>query len=174
METNSLPLPEYQERLRVRRHIIKSVKAKADARRSLSEKLADRVTETFGSTPFLFINILFFFFWTAINIGFIPLIPPFDPFPFNFLTMVVSLEAIILAIFVLISQNRAAHVDDLREEIDLQVNLIAEEEVTKIMKMLSMLLEKNGIDISRDTELQKMLRPINTEELEKRLQRQIA
>ena len=54
-----------------------------------------------------------------------PGIKPFDPYPFGFLTMVVSLEAIILAILVLISQNRASRVDDIREEIDLQVNIIA-------------------------------------------------
>lgn len=166
--------PEYQERLRVRRHIIKSIKAKADRQRSQSEKLADVMTRVFGSTPFLILNLLFFFIWVVINLNLFPNIAPFDPFPFNFLTMVVSLEAIILAIFVLISQNRAARVDDLREEIDLQVNLIAEEEVTKIMKMLTLLMEKNGIDISKDKELQKMLRPINTSELEERLKRQIS
>lgn len=174
MNVNASLPRDYQERLRVRRHIIKSIKAKADARRSQSEKIADVMTRAFGSAPFLILNALFFLIWIVINLNVFPFISSFDSFPFSFLTMVVSLEAIVLSIFVLISQNRATRVDDLREEIDLQVNLIAEEEVTKIMKMLTLLMEKNGIDISKDKELQKMLRPINTEELEERLKKQIA
>ena len=87
--------------------------------------------------------------------------------------MIVSLEAIILSVFVLISQNRTAKVDDLREETHLQLNLIAEREITKIMKMIALLLEKQGIDISQDPELKKMLRPVSEGEIEKRLEREI-
>ena len=98
---------------------------------------------------------------------------PFDPFPFSLLTTIVSLEAIILAIFVLISQNRTAKVDDLREETHLQINLIAEKEITKVMKMLAILLEKQGVDLSQDPELKKLLKPVSEEEIERRLEKEI-
>jgi uncharacterized membrane protein len=100
-------------------------------------------------------------------------VPVFDPYPFIFLTTFVSLEAIILAIFVLISQNRAVKIDDLREEVDLQVNLIAQKEITKVMRMLAILLQKQGVDLSEDPELKKLLRPISEEEIEKKLEKEI-
>lgn len=149
------------------------MKAKADAKRTPMERMADWMTSKFGSTTFLLLNVALFIGWTVINTNQIKAIPAFDPFPFMLLTTIVSLEAIILAIFVLISQNRTAKVDDLREETHLQLNLISEREVTKIIKMMALLLEKQGIDISQDPELKKMIRPLSEEEIEKRLEREI-
>lgn len=157
----------------VHKKIIRTVKAKADLRRTKTEVLADCMTRTFGSMYFLVFNVLVFIFWLLINTGMIKGVLPFDPFPFNLLTTVVSLEAIILAIFVLISQNRAMKVDDLREELDLQVGLIAEKEITKIMHMMTILMEKNGIDIANDPEVKKLLRPISPDEIEKKLEKEI-
>lgn len=164
---------ESQADIAKRKQIFKSFKAKADARRSEVEKLADALTDFFGSMKFLALNLAWFTLWILINTNSIPSINAFDPYPFNFLTMVVSLEAIMLATFVLISQNRAAKIDDLREELDLQINLISEKEVTKVIKLLSLLLEKNGIDLSTDPELKKMLRPISPAEIEKHLEKEI-
>lgn len=155
------------------RRIIKSLKAKADARRTWAEKTADWMVATFGSFTFQVFNVFWFAIWIIINIGLVPGITPFDPFPFGLLTMIVSLEAIMLAIFVLISQNREAKLEDIREEIDLQVDVITEEEVTKVLQILKLLLEKNGIDLSSDEELQSMLVPTNVEKIEKALERQI-
>jgi uncharacterized membrane protein len=154
-------------------HIIRSLKKEADAKRSLPEKIADWMTNAFGSMAFLAFNVIWFAVWITVNIGIIPGVTPFDPFPFGLLTMIVSLEAILLAIFVLISQNRAAKVADLREEVDLQVDMIAEEELTKLLKMVSLLCEKNGIDVSKDEELQGMLEPTNVEKLERILEEQV-
>lgn len=156
-----------------RKRIFRSVKAKANYHRTVTEKIADWMVSRFGSITFLIINVLLFVVWIPINTNQISAIPAFDPFPFILLTTIVSLEAIILAIFVLISQNRNAKVDDLREEVDLQVNLISAKEITKIMKMLAILLEKQGLDLSQDPELHKMLKPISEEEIEKRLEREI-
>lgn len=156
-----------------RKKIFRSIKAKTDAKRTAMEKLADWMTSSFGTIAFLILNIVLFIAWILINTGQIRGVLPFDPFPFNLLTATVSLEAIILAIFVLISQNRTAKVDDLREEIHLQVNLISEREITKIMKMLTILLEKHGVDLSEDPELKKMLKPVSEEEIEKRLEKEI-
>jgi uncharacterized membrane protein len=156
-----------------RRKIFHSIKAKINARRTLMEKMADGMTSRFGSSTFLLANACLFICWVFINTNQIKSIPAFDPFPFNLLTTVVSLEAIVLAIFVLISQNRTAKIDDLREEIHLQLNILSEKEVTKLIKMMALLLEKNGVDLSQDPELRKMVRPFNEEEIQKQLEKEI-
>ncbi|MDP9249272.1 MAG: DUF1003 domain-containing protein [bacterium] len=155
------------------KRIFHSMKAKADAKRKPVEKLADWMTSRFGSPRFLWFNIIVFASWLLINTGHIKGVPIFDPFPFSLLTTAVSLEAIMLAIFVLISQNRTTKLDDLREETHLQLNLISEKEITKIIKMMALLLEKQGIDISQDPELRKMLRPFNENDIEKMLEKEI-
>ena len=153
--------------------IYHSIKARADARRTVVERLADKMTSTFGSNAFLLLNIIVFIAWILINTGEVPSIPPFDPFPYSLLTSIVSLEAIILAIFVLISQNRGSKINDLREETHLQLNLISEREVTKLIKMTALLLEKEGIDLSQDPELKRMMKPVVEEEIEKKLEKEI-
>ena len=154
--------------------IVRSLKARTDLRRSFTEKSADEITGILSSIPFLIINLAWFLLWIITNLNLIPGVVAFDPFPFGLLTMVVSLEAIILSIFVLISQNRVAAVDQLREEIDLQVNLITEQELTKLMNIVALIAEKNGIDLSKDRELGKMLKPLPKERIERTLQREIS
>ncbi len=153
--------------------LVRSVKGKADEKRSPLERIADTLTAVFGSMPFLLLNVVWFVVWIVINVGLIPGVEPFDPFPFGFLTMVVSLEAIALAIIVLISQNRAAKIADLREEVDLQVNILTEKEITKLLQVVAQLAEKQGLDLSRDRELQTMLRPSDTEKLEKDIELEV-
>jgi len=152
---------------------IKSVKGRADERRKLSERIADALTLGFGSMVFLIINVVWFIVWIVINVGLIPGIEPFDPFPFGFLTMVVSLEAIALAIIVLMSQNRAAKIADLREEVDLEIDSMAEAELTKLLQIVSRMAEKQGIDLSHDRELQEMVQPANHEKIEQALQQEV-
>ena len=137
----------------VQREKINSFKAKMDAQRKTSEKVADFLTESFGTVLFLVINAIWFGIWIIINTGLIPGIPVFDPFPFGLLTMIVSLEAIFLAIIVLISQNRSANIEDLREEIDLQINVRTEEEVTRILIMLDQIHDHLGLPAEDDEEL---------------------
>ena len=163
----------FGENEEARRRIFHSIKAKADAKRTTMERMADSMTSHFGSNAFLWLNVFLFVAWILINTNQLRDIPPFDPFPFNLLTNIVSLEAIILAIFVLISQNRTSKIDDLREETHLQLNIISEREITKLMKMIALLLEKQGVDLSEDPELKKMLKPISEEEIQKRLEREI-
>lgn len=157
-----------------RHHLATSIHAKAQASRSFSEKVADSITARFGSMAFLILNIAWFAIWIAINNGLIPSAPIFDPFPFGLLTMIVSLEAIILSVIVLISQNRQAQVDRLREEIDLQVNILAEAEISKVIALLVRLLKKNGVDVSNDQEIQTMLKTTDIDQIEKALKSQIS
>jgi uncharacterized membrane protein len=173
---DTVPLKDpqaFERRLRSRRHVYNSFEAKANRDRTLSERIADQLTSSLGSMLFLILNALWFGIWITLNTGLIPTIRPFDPFPFGLLTMIVSLEAIFLAIIVLISQNRAAKIDDLREEIGLQITTIAEEEITKIMELQVLLLKKQGLDISKDEELQQMLEPVDPNQIERSLKNQI-
>jgi uncharacterized membrane protein len=167
--SNNSSVPE----LTTSRKLIQSVKAKADAKRSTSERVADWLTEKFGTMAFLVLNFAWFGVWIIINSGLIPGIEPFDPFPFTFLTMVVSLEAIGLAIIVLMSQNRASKIADLREEVDLQVDTTTEAELTKLLVLMKRLLEKEGIDVSSDPELDAMLEPTDVDKLETVLENQV-
>lgn len=157
-----------------KRRTIRSFKAKANQNRSPSDKLADLLTVSFGTVSFLLLNIAFFAFWVLWNTSAIPGLTPIDPFPFGLLTMVVSLEAIFLAIVVLISQNRAAKVAELREEVELYINTYAEDEITKVMHLLTLLLEKNGIDVSKDEDLQDMLQEVDSDVIEDELEKQLS
>lgn len=156
-----------EEQTSRRRQFYKSFVAKALENRSFLTRFADQLTATFGSSTFLILNALLFSIWVAINLNLTP-IPIFDPFPFGLLTMIVSLEAIFLSIFVLVSQNRTSYVDTIREELHLQVNLIAEEEITKVLKVLSEIRQKVGID-SKDQELDEMIGKIDTNYIERSL-----
>jgi uncharacterized membrane protein len=155
------------------RQIMQSLKARADKQRTRAERLADRMTGLFGSMGFLLINALWFAVWIVINTGLMPGVQAFDPFPFSLLTTIVSLEAIFLAIIVLISQNRASQVADLREEVDLQVDILTEREITKLLHVMLTLAEKQGIRIDEDTELKEMLEPTNLGTIEKTLQNEV-
>ncbi len=154
------------------RLVIQSFRAKADAKRTLADRFADKLTARFGTVLFLALNALWFLVWIVVNTNLIPGIPAFDPFPFGLLTMIVSLEAIFLAIIVLISQNRAAKVAELREEVALQINSIAETEVSKSIMMLRLLLEKNGIELD-DPDIADMVRPIRSSDIQRMLEKQL-
>jgi len=156
----------------ISRHLIQSLEAKALKKRPFSVKIADNLTSLFGSISFLLLNALFFGFWLLANSGKVPGITPFDQFPYPMLTTVVSLEAIILTLIVLMSQNRQSLISSLREEIDIQVNLIAEREITKILQLLKEYLKVRGVKIE-DPEMEDMLKEIDESYLERKLEAQL-
>ncbi len=162
----------HEEKVKHPRLVVQSYRAKADAKRTFSDRFADRLTLRFGTVVFLVLNAVWFSVWIVLNTNIIPGLEPFDPFPFGLLTMIVSLEAIFLAIIVLISQNRAAKIAELREEIDLQVNSISETEVSKVIELLKILLKKNGVKLD-DPEIEDMIRPIRSDDIEKMLEKQL-
>ena len=104
--------------------------------RSKSEQVSDWIAYTAGTGPVLVLHVVWFGAWVIVNLGVIRGIRPFDPFPFPFLTMTVSLEAIFLALFVLASQNRLARQADKRSHLDLQIDLLAEREMTAVLQLL--------------------------------------
>ena len=104
--------------------------------RSKAEQVSDWIVRTGGSGWVLVLHVVWFGAWVIVNAGVIRGIRPFDRFPFPFLTMTVSLEAIFLALFVLASQNRLAHQADKRSHLDLQIDLLAEREMTAVLQLL--------------------------------------
>jgi uncharacterized membrane protein len=166
-----LSLPERRRR---RAHIgtMRAVKAAHSQDRTWVERIADRMTRIASSTGFLIFHVAWFTIWMLLNTGFFS-VRPFDPFPFGLLTMVVSLEAIFLSIFVLMTQNRESSIAELREELGLQVNLRMEAEVTKTLQLVAGLYTRLGYRFGEDPEMTEMLQPLETEAMEKELMQQI-
>jgi uncharacterized membrane protein len=119
----------------------RNVNAEVEDRRSKVERMADWIAEFSGSIAFLMLHVVFFAVWILLNVHWLPgWTPPlFDPFPFGLLTMVVSLEAIILSVFVLLSQNRQVAKDRIRSDIEYEVNLKAELEVAHLHEKMDRL-----------------------------------
>ena len=119
-----------------------------EEKRSLFERISDAVINAAAAAPSIVLHSVWFAAWIFINTGLVPGVAPFDPFPFPFLTMSVSLEAIFLALFVLESQNRLAKLSDHRANLDLQVNLLAEREMTAALQLLSDIARHLKVDTS--------------------------
>jgi len=117
-------------------------------------------------------HVVWFAGWILANTGALG-IRPFDPFPFGLLTLIVSLEAIFLSIFVLMAQSRESTVAELREEVSLQVVLRMEEEVTKTLQLVAGLYTRLGHQVGDDPELREMLGPLDADEIERDLVDQI-
>lgn len=115
--------------------------------RSLTERVSDAITRVTGSMTFVGLHVLLFAAWVLINLDLIPGVRPFDPFPFGILTLIVSTEGVFLAIFILISQNRMSRQADRRAHLDLQVSMLAEQELTMMLRMQQRLCEHLGIDV---------------------------
>jgi uncharacterized membrane protein len=114
-------------------------------KRSLSDKFADSVGDFSGSMAFIVLHAIIYGGWILINLGVLPIAPRFDPFPFMLLSVVVSLEAIFLSTFVLMKQKRMSQREDVRAHLDLQVNLLAEREMTVVLQMLALISERLGV-----------------------------
>jgi uncharacterized membrane protein len=112
--------------------------------RTLTDRFVDTISTFCGSLAFVYVHAIWFGVWIAVNLS--PLRGlHFDPYPFGLLTMVVSLEAIFLSTFILITQNRQSQMADRRNHLDLQINLLAEQENTKMLSMLEAIHKRLGI-----------------------------
>ncbi len=131
------------------------------------------LTDSFGTIAFFNVNAVLFLGWLLVNANIIPDFKAFDPYPFGMLTMIVSLEAIFLSIIVLISQNRAAKIADLREEIDLQVNVAAEQEITQILSMLEGIEKKLSVKELHVADLARMKEVLDLVSLEKKVVKEL-
>lgn len=128
------------------------LRGKAVRDRAMQERIADTITWFSGRMTFVYIHVVWFGIWIVLNTGRAGL-RPFDPFPYGLLTMVVSLEAIFLSAFVLISQNRLSDESEHRANLALQIGLLTEHELTRVLQMLDAVQDKLGIDNDEDSEL---------------------
>jgi len=131
------------------------LKSSLDFTRSRSDQFAVIITEAFGSITFLLVCVIFFTCWIIGNLGFFS-VKPFDPFPFPVLDMIVSIFAIILSVSVLINQNRQGRIDKIKQQVEFEVNVRAENEITKILTMLHEIHLHLGLGTKKDQELEEM------------------
>ncbi len=133
-----------------------------DKQASLGDRLAQAITAFTGSMTFVYLHLLMFGTWIVVNLGWIPGAPRFDR-SFVVLAMVASVEAIFLSTFVLISQNRMQAAADKRADLDLQINLLAEHEITRLIHLVSAVAERVGVSVDGDGDLDEIKRDIAPE-----------
>jgi len=129
---------------------IVELRAKQAQERGIQNRIADTVTAFAGSMPFVYLHIGWFVLWVLVNTGRMA----FDPFPYGLLTMIVSLEAIFLSALVMITQNRQSDEAERRADLDLQIGLLTEHELTRVIKMLHAIQTKLEVEPGEDNELE--------------------
>src|SRR5512140_3635287 len=120
------------------------LRTKAASERGPQERIADAITSFSGRMIFAYVHVVWFGIWILLNTGRFG-VRAFDPFPYGLLTMIVSLEAIFLSTFVLISQNRSAEETERRADLDLHIGLLTEHELTRVLQMLDAIQDKLNI-----------------------------
>ena len=138
---------------RLRQMATRNANEETEAKVTVMERITDVIADFSGSLPFLGLHAAWFLVWIGINT--IPGLPAFDPFPFGLLTMCVSLEAIFLSVIVLLSQNRQSAKDRIRADVDYEVNLKAELEVSHLQEKVDHL---HSVLLSRLHQLEAALR----------------
>jgi uncharacterized membrane protein len=140
-----------------------------EGNRKRQERIADAITRFTGSMRFVYIHLVLFGGWIAVNLGWIPGIPRFDP-SFVVLAMVASVEAIFLSTFVLISQNRMSALAEQRAELDLQISLLAEHEVTRLITLVTAMAQQMGVEAARDPELAELSQDVAPEKVMEKME----
>jgi uncharacterized membrane protein len=140
-----------------------------EAKRSLQDRCSDAISAFAGSMKFVYVHLALLLAYVPINKGLTP-IPAFDP-TFFLLSTIASVEAIFLSTFVLITQNRMAAIAEKRAELDLQISLLAEHEITQAIKLLSELAEKAGVGTA-STDLNELKQDVAPEAVLDQLERE--
>jgi uncharacterized membrane protein len=154
-------------------HIDAIVRQEEEAleQRSGSERLADGVGSFAGSLPFVVLHLVFLIGWLLVNSGKIPRIRPFDPYPFSLLGVIVAVEAVILSSFILMRQNRMMRRGEHREHLNLQVDLLAEKEITNVLQMVRAICGHMGLqNIMADSEIRELSENTSIESLSQTLE----
>jgi uncharacterized membrane protein len=126
------------------------------------ERVAQAITSFTGSMRFVYLHLALYGAWILLNLGVVPGVPTFDP-SFVILAMAASVEAIFLSTFVLISQNRTAAAADKRADLDLQISLLTEHELTKLAEVVSAIADQLGIATTNDPEIAEIERDVAPE-----------
>lgn len=152
---------------------ISRLEKKTVLKRTRSERFAARVTQFSGSMFFIALHVVWFSVWISLNLGLVSDIRPWDPLPFSFLTLVVSLEAIFLSLLVLMTQNRLTKDADKRAHLELQINMLAEEESTATLQMLEKICKHLGIPYETD-EAQQLAKATDITKIANKLDQKMA
>jgi uncharacterized membrane protein len=148
-------------------------RTREEATATLEDRIAGAISRFSGTMQFVYVHVVAYGFWILANLGLVPGVPEFDP-SFVILAMVASLEAIFLSTFILITQNRMSAAADRRAELDLQISLLAEHEVTKLAALLSAVAERLGVQTEVDAEVEELKEDVAPEvvldEIEERRQ----
>ncbi|TIN23231.1 DUF1003 domain-containing protein [Mesorhizobium sp.] len=147
MDSPTLPPPpphELSQALKRNIQAIEERRAKEASEATLEEKIAEAITSFTGSMRFVYLHLAVYGGWIVSNLGWIQITPPFDP-TFVILAMVASVEAIFLSTFVLISQNRMSAAADKRADLDLQVSLLTEHELTKLIGLVDSIADRLNV-----------------------------
>jgi len=144
-------------------HALMDRKKDEERRKRLDARIADAITRFTGSMRFVYVHLCLYGLWIAANLGWLPF-EPFDP-TFVVLAMVASVEAIFLSTFILISQNRMQAAADKRADLDLQVSLLAEHEITRILTMVQAIAHHLDLEVARDPELAELGRDVAPEKV---------
>jgi uncharacterized membrane protein len=131
------------------------------------DKLSVFIIDVLGSMTFLICCLAVFTLWICWNIKFIPGLKPFDPFPFSTLEMAVSIFAIVLSVSVLINQNRQGRIEKIRQQVEFEVNVRAEHEITRLLELVHEMHQKMGLSTKSDQELEEMKQPTDLEEIKR-------
>jgi uncharacterized membrane protein len=129
---------------------------------TLEARVADAITSFTGSMRFVYLHLVLFGLWILVSLGVVPGLPQFDP-SFVILAMFASVEAIFLSTFVLISQNRMAAAADKRADLDLQINLLSEHEITKLIALVSSIADRMGVKTEVDPEVDELKQDVAPE-----------
>lgn len=139
--------------------------------RTPADKASDGIASFVGSLTFVLVHVVWFVAWAVVNAGLISFIPAFDPYPFQLLCMIVSLEGVLLSTFVLIKQNRMSYLSDRRNHLDLQINMLSEREVTRLLVVTDRIARHIGVatepadeqaaELSQDTAIDKLMGAID-------------
>jgi uncharacterized membrane protein len=156
---------------------IKTVAAMEQAlleRRSLVDRVADLIGSFSGSMTFVGLHVAWLVSWFLINTGHIPGVPRFDPYPFILLAMIVSVEGVLLSTFVLMKQNRMQKRIDVRDQLNLQIDLLAEKEITKSLQLLRAICKALKVDDSAlDSELGEMANTTSVDVVARQVQTEL-
>src|SRR6476646_6968323 len=147
---------------------VSKLEESAREQRTATDRIAEAIANFCGSMTFVWVHVVWFGAWVVINVA--PKIPHLDPFPFTFLTLVVSLEAIFLSTFILISQNHDTKISERRNHLDLQINLLSEQENTKMIRMLQAIAAKVGAEVPEDPHLQALSEETEPEKLARQIE----
>ena len=147
----------------------------AEDRRGLVDRIADVIGDFSGSMTFVAVHAVWFVIWFLINTGVLRFVPRFDPYPFILLAMIVSVEGVLLSTFVLMKQNRMQQRSDTRDHLNLQIDLLAEKEVTKTLQLLRAICHKLEIrEVEEDRELLEMSNTTSLDILATEVQKEFA